>query len=71
MQRTPVESSVLASVGYDPTRAILEIEFHGSGVYHYLGVPAEIYQGLIRASSKGLYFDQFIKKAGYSYIKLC
>ena len=70
MQRTPVESSNLASVGYDPNSATLEVEFRKSGVYQYFGVPPEEYEGLMNAGSKGTYFDQRIKKAGYSYSKV-
>lgn len=70
MQRTPVESRSLSSVGYDPTSSTLEIEFHSSGTYQYFGVPPEVYDGLMSASSKGSYFDRCIKKAGYSYTKV-
>lgn len=67
MERTPVASSNLASVGYDPNSQTLEIEFHSGSVYQYSGVPQSIYQGLMSAASKGSYFDSFIKKAGYPY----
>jgi hypothetical protein len=70
MQRMPVESSNLTSVGYDPSSATLEIEFHGSGVYQYFGVPPEVYDGLMNAGSKGSYFNRFIKKAGYPCSKV-
>ena len=70
MERTPVESSNLASVGYDPTSATLEIEFRKSGIYQYFGVPSSTYDELMSAGSKGTYFDQNIKKGGYSYSKV-
>lgn len=70
MDRESVQSSNLASVGYDPSRSTLEIEFHGGGIYQYYGVPQHIYEGLMNAGSKGSYFDQNIKKAGYSYSKV-
>ncbi|MDZ7336742.1 MAG: KTSC domain-containing protein [candidate division KSB1 bacterium] len=70
MQRVPVQSSNLASVGYDPVSSILEIEFHNGGIYQYLGVPQEIYDGLMYAASKGSYFHHYIKEAGYSYAKV-
>jgi hypothetical protein len=70
MDRTPVSSSNLASVGYDPASATLEIEFRSSGVYQYYGVPVDVYDGLMSAGSKGTFFDQSIKKAGYSYSKV-
>jgi len=39
MKRQPVESSNLASVGYDAARQILEIEFNHGGIYQYYDVP--------------------------------
>ncbi len=70
MERLPVSSSNLASIGYDANCAVLEVEFNHGGIYQYSGVPEEIYQGLMNAGSHGTYFDQFVKKAGYSYLKV-
>ena len=70
MDRIPVQSSHLASVGYDPATSTLEIEFHGGSVYQYFGVPQEVYEGLLNAGSKGSYFHQNIKEAGYPYTKV-
>ena len=70
MEKTPVSSSNLASVGYDVSGAVLEVEFNHGGVYQYSGVPEEVYLGLMNAGSHGKYFDQHVKKAGYSYTKI-
>jgi hypothetical protein len=70
MNRTPVSSSNLASVGYDPENMILEIEFQHGGVYQYLNVPESKYEGLMKADSHGKYFDAHIKKGGYSYTQV-
>ena len=69
MNRDPVQSSNLKSVGYDSEAKILEIEFHDGGIYQYLDVPADIHQGLISAPSKGKYHHAFIKNA-YRYQKI-
>ncbi len=61
MNRTPVRSSNILSVGYDQQAGILEVEFRSGGVYQYSGVPEHIYQGLMRAASKGAYFHDHIK----------
>ena len=66
MNRTPVSSSNLSSVGYDPASKILEIEFHSGRVYQYFNVPESVYHGLMNASSKGGYFNQHIKDV-YSF----
>ncbi|MGF2411578.1 KTSC domain-containing protein [Ferruginibacter sp.] len=70
MEMQSVSSSNLAAVGYDYDTATLRIEFLKSGLYEYYGVPADVYDGLFGASSKGTYFDQFIKKGGYTFSKL-
>lgn len=70
MERVPVQSSNLVSVGYEAETLTLEIEFHHGSVYQYYGVPAEIHDGLINAGSKGTFFHQSIKKGGYPYSKV-
>ena len=61
MRREPVSSSNLQSVGYDPQNRILEIAFHGSGVYQYEDVSQDIYTELMAAPSKGRYFAERIR----------
>lgn len=58
---TGVESTVLARVGYDETRELLQLVFCGRGIYHYFGVPAAVHQALLSAPSKGGYFNQAIR----------
>jgi hypothetical protein len=61
MERTPVTSSNLASVGYDEDSQSLEVEFKGGALYTYTGVPQSEYEGLINADSKGGYFSAHIR----------
>ena len=70
MERQSVESSNLASVGYDAKNEILEVEFNHGGVYQYFDVPENVYEELMSASSHGQYFDRNIKKAGYEFQKM-
>jgi len=70
MDRIPVSSTDLASVGYDVESSVLEVEFHKSGIYQYFGVAADVHDQLISASSKGRYFNEVIKKGGYSFAKV-
>ena len=53
MQRTPVSSTAIQSIGYDPAGLILEIEFTTARVYQYRGVPPATYAGLMGAAHKG------------------
>jgi hypothetical protein len=39
MNRISVNSSDLASVGYDPNTSMLEVAFRSGGVYQYFNVP--------------------------------
>ena len=61
MIRTPVASSNLVSVGYDPNSKTLEIEFKQGRVYQYFGVPAYIFRSLMQAPSKGEYFNAHLR----------
>lgn len=62
MQRTPVQSTNLVSVGYDAETQVLEIEFGEGAVYRYKNVPAEKHRELMRAQSKGGYFLRNIQR---------
>jgi hypothetical protein len=61
MQRKPVKSSSIVSVGYDVKAWTLEIEFTGGAVYRYHPVRGSVYAGLMRAPSKGRYVNNRIK----------
>ncbi len=63
IERTPVNSSHLQSVGYEPETKMMEIEFNDRGVYRFFGVPSEIYKSLLSAPSKGTYFSAHIRTA--------
>lgn len=66
MKRTPLDSSSLASAGYDAATAVLEIEFREGGVYQYYEVPASVHQELMAAESHGTYFVRNIRPS-YPY----
>lgn len=61
MNRTPVKSSQIASIGHDPATNTLAIEFNGGKVYHYEGVPAEAHADLMAAESVGKHFGAHIR----------
>lgn len=56
-----VESSTIASVGYDLTQGLLQLEFCSRAIYHYFGVPACVHEALLEAPSKGSYFNRVIR----------
>jgi KTSC domain len=61
MHRTAVESTTLATVGYDKTHKLLLLAFRSRATYQYFGVPAELHQALLDAPSKGSYFNRFVR----------
>ena len=57
-----LNSSAISAVNYNATTRTLTIWFtHGGHSYDYFGVPNAVYQGLLNASSKGAYFNAFIR----------
>jgi KTSC domain len=69
MNRLKVESSNLASVGYDESTQTLEIEFNHGAVYQYSEVDKEVYDELMEADSKGSYFNSCIRGA-FPYVQV-
>ncbi|MCE9609884.1 MAG: KTSC domain-containing protein [Chthoniobacter sp.] len=54
-----VLSSAIRAVGYDGHT--LTVEFHNSGRYDHPGVPYDVYEGLMNASSMGAYYNRYIR----------
>lgn len=59
MHRVPVESSMLDSIGYE--KNVLEVRFNNGGLYQYRDVPEPVLSELMRADSKGRFFNQNIR----------
>lgn len=61
VERQPVTSSNVASIGYDGETETLEVGFVKGTVYQYQGVPQSIYEEFVASSSKGSYLNRVIK----------
>ena len=61
MRRKHLDSTAIASAGYDPATALLELEFTSGEVYQYFAVPNAVYGGLVGADSAGRYFRDHIR----------
>ena len=59
--RVSLESTLLASILYDPLRRHLEVVFRSGERYLYFQVPLHCYQQLLEADSKGAYFNHNIR----------
>jgi hypothetical protein len=69
MEREPVTSSLLRSVGHDPDQQLLEIELQDGKIYQYTDVPEQAYRGLMDADSHGRYFNHHIRGLNYHRIR--
>ena len=69
MERVLVDSSCIASIGYDPRASELDLEFRVSmEIYRYFEVPAEEHTAFMSAESKGTYLNEVFKSKGYRYV---
>lgn len=66
MERVPVRSSNIVSVGYEDDDGILEVEFSGGALYEYYRVPRQVFDGLLASSSPGQYLATNVKDV-YQY----
>ena len=70
MRLDPVESSMLAAIGYDENLKALVVLYNSGKAYQYLEVPPQIFQGLLNAESKGRYMlDNVIDHYPYAVFK--
>lgn len=61
MERTAVESSNVVSIGYDSEHQVMEVEFKGGRVYHYVGIDEETWEVRESYDSIGKYIASGIK----------
>jgi hypothetical protein len=68
MDRQPVESRLIRSVGYDLPASVLEVELlsEPTRVYRYFDVPYSVFEELMSAESKGAYFNEHVRDM-YAY----
>ena len=67
MERLPLRSRAVVSAGYDAEACRLEVEFSSGRVYRFSGVPAGVYDWLLRVPNKGLYVARNITGL-YDYV---
>ncbi len=61
MNRVPVHSSAIRSMGYDRQHRVLEIRYVGGVLYRYYEVPPIVNDALRAASSKGQFVNGVVK----------
>jgi hypothetical protein len=61
VRRQAIDSTSIASVGYDAGSSTLEVEFRNGHVYQYLEVAKRLYWELMSAQSVGAYLNREIR----------
>jgi hypothetical protein len=61
MEMINVYSSAIRAVGYDPASQRMRIAFVDGHSYDFCRVPSNIFDRLLHSSSKGGYYNQYIK----------
>ena len=61
MERQPVKSTNVKSVGYNAEEKILEVAFRNGGIYQYAGVQPEMFADLLEAESIGRFVAQVVR----------
>lgn len=69
MNRNPVSSTNITSIGYDPQSMTMEIEFASGTVYQYFDVPDTVHAEFMSSDSKGQFFGNQIK-GGYRFARV-
>jgi hypothetical protein len=60
MEREYVESSMITSIGYDPTTSTLEIEFKSGAIWQYYDFPENLFYEL-KTGSLGKNWHTYVK----------
>lgn len=68
VERTPVSSSNVRSIGHDAGTNTLSVEYKDGSVYHYHDVPKDVHEGLISARSVGGFLHANIR-GSYKHTK--
>jgi len=69
MPRVDLNSTLLHAVTYQDQCAVLELEFRSGAVYRYFGISPQTFEELLRAESKGGYFNSHIRNR-FAYAKV-
>jgi len=62
-------STVIADIRYDQLNGDLYLRFVSGDLYKYKNVPAEVYEQLMKATSKGTFLNKSIKR-NFDYQKI-
>lgn len=61
MKKTKVESSHIASIGYEPGSRTMHVEYKNGSVYEHRNVPEVFHKTFMSAESPGEFFHKNIR----------
>lgn len=67
MERSPVKSSSIKSIGHDGD--VLEVEFANGHVYRHSGFPRDQFDRMMQATSVGAHYNAFVR-GQYTYERI-
>ena len=65
----PLRATSLAAVAYDSSHHLLCVQFRDGDCYQYAPVPFAMFADLLAADSKGVFFNQNIRRR-FLFVKL-
>lgn len=63
-------SSTIAGIGYSDALRVLQVNFLNGSSYRYFNVPYQVFQGFLKAPSKGHYLNEAVKSEGFEYAQI-
>ena len=71
MRMITLQSTQLASIGFDSAQEILVAQFQNGSFYRYEGVPSETYLAILTDDeSHGRAFNDLVKDKAFAYTKI-
>ena len=64
-----LDSTTLAAATYHDRRETLQLDFRDGTRYLYSGIASSLYRELLRAPSKGSFFNRYIR-SHFPYVKI-
>lgn len=68
LEMTPIASSNLVAVGYDPDAMLMQAQFKNGSVYSYANVEPDTYAAMMADVNPGKYFADIIKPQRQRYV---
>jgi KTSC domain-containing protein len=68
IERKPVESSNIKSVGFCPDKKCIEVCFNNGSVYSYPDCDQKLYDDLMASESKGKFVNAHLKNRKFTKI---